>query len=124
PARLDLDRGARAPADARLADRLVSAGHRLAAARSGPDLRVLGARSLPLPDRGLPGVQAPHGEPARPALVGPGADRSEVRGARARGHRGTGAAAVASLRGLRLPLGRHVELETGEARARAPVRGR
>ena len=50
-----------------------------------PDLRVLGARGLPRPDRGLPAVQAAHGAPARAALVGPEArPRPGGEGARAR----------------------------------------
>ena len=46
PARLHLDGRSRSQAHAHLATRLVQARHRLAAARRGPDLRVLGARGM------------------------------------------------------------------------------
>ena len=108
-----------------LAARPLPAEHRVATARRGPDLRVLGPRGLPAADRGLPALQAAHGGARGPPLVGPasGEDR-EVRGARPRGDPRARRAAVRAPSRARGQTGRDVELEAGEARARAPVRGR
>ena len=61
PARLDLDRRTGAPADAGSRIGALPGGVRLAPAEEGPHLRVLGARGLSRPDRGLPALQAAHG---------------------------------------------------------------
>ena len=123
PARLDLDRRPRTPADAGLANRPLRRGRRLAPAPGGARLRVLGARGLPAPDRGLRPVQAADGRSERPPLVGPRTDRRDARG-RARGgrpHPRRGGAAGACLRGSQRA---DVGLEAGQARARASLRRR
>ena len=56
PARLDHRGRAKPPHHARLACRRVSARDRLAPARPGPHLRVLGARGVPHPRRGVAAV--------------------------------------------------------------------
>ena len=85
PARLDLDRRPRAQADADVADRRLPERRRLAAALGRAGLRVLGARGVPRPDRGLAAVQAADGAPPRAPLVGPQArPRPESEEARAR----------------------------------------
>ena len=58
PARLDLDRRAEPPDRPREPRRRLPARGRLAAARARADLRVLGARGLPAPDRVLAALPA------------------------------------------------------------------
>ena len=98
-------------------------GGGLAAPAERPRLRVLGARGLPRPDRGLPPLQAADDPPARAALVGPQArPRPEGEGRSARGAARARSAADALLRGRGRQ--RHVELEAGEADPRGSVRRR
>ena len=124
PTRLHLDRRPGAQADAHLAARLVQAGHGLATARPGTHLRVLGARGLSAAYRRLPALQATHGAPRECALVGPQAAGPRDREARARrAIRDRGALPFSRLRRQRA-AGRDVELEAGEARARASLRRR
>src|SRR5581483_9965174 len=123
PARLDLDRRPRPPADAVRAHRRLPGAGRVEAAEGRPDLRVLGARGLPAADRGLPALQAPDGAPSRAPLVGAQA-RPRPGGEEARSRRDPRArrAADALLRGRRRRG--DVELEAREADPRGPVRGR
>ena len=68
PARLDLGRRAQPPDRAHLPRRRLSAGHRAAAARAGPRVRVLGPRGVPAPGRGVAALRRP--DAARAAAAG------------------------------------------------------
>ena len=123
-ARLDLDGRPGTPPDAQLAPRPLPGGFRHATPLRGAHLRVLGPRGLPAADRGLSALQAAHGAPPRPALVGPRAEGPSDRGARPRGDPRARGAPLARLRGPGADARRDVELEARQARARAPLRGR
>ncbi len=120
PARLDLDRRAQPPHRAQLAGRQLPARDGLAAAARGEDLRVLGARGVPDPRRGLAAVPPPHARAARPSLVR-ARDRGRPGAGRARARRDPRArrAGLAPLRGQ--GRRRDVELEAGQADARGAL---
>ena len=98
--------------------------HRLAAARRGPDLRVLGARGLPrCPIEDFPLFKRRMVHLERRALVGTEAPGSRDGASRARGDPRARRAAVAGLRGPRQAR-RDVGWKPAKRGARAPVRGR